>query len=416
VPSLTSEQRAKLSAIASDLTVADGLRVKEIERTTNHDVKAVEYLIKEKLHSTGDPTLAKLTEFTHFACTSEDINNLSYALMFTEAREKVLRSRFISLINKLAELSQEYADTPLLALTHGQPATPTTFGKECAVFVHRLKRQLKNLERVEVMGKFNGATANYNAHIIAYPDVDWFEVSRTLVEDHLGLNWQPVSTQIENHDYVSEMCDTVARMNTIIIDLCRDFWMYIMRGVLGLRTIAGEVGSSTMPHKVNPIDFENAEGNCGVAISMLHHFSTKLPISRMQRDLTDSTVQRAVGSAFAHTIIAIDSTIKGLSKVMVSGPVANRELEEHWAVTGEAVQTLMRRYGLERPYERLKEFTRGREIDATSMREFTENIAREIGEDKPGVKGLENLTPQTYIGLAPVIARKYGTPVAEEEE
>ncbi|EER02392.1 adenylosuccinate lyase, putative [Perkinsus marinus ATCC 50983] len=212
-----------------------------------------------------------------------------------------------------------------------------------------MKRQLRNLERVEVMGKFNGATGNYNAHIIAYPNVDWFEISRILVEDHLGLNWQPVSTQIESHDYVSEMCDTVARMNTIIIDLCRDFWMYIMRGVLGLRTIAGEVGSSTMPHKVNPIDFENAEGNCGVAISMLHHFSTKLPISRMQRDLTDSTVQRAVGSAFAHTIIAIDSTIKGLSKVMVSAPIANRELEDHWAVTGEAVQTVMRRYGLERP-------------------------------------------------------------------
>ncbi|KAF4666769.1 hypothetical protein FOL47_003909 [Perkinsus chesapeaki] len=414
VPSLTPEQRNKLGKIASDLTVEDGLRVKEIERTTNHDVKAVEYLIKEKLHATGDPTLAKLTEFTHFACTSEDINNLSYALMFTEARSKVLRPRFISLINKLAELSQEYADTPLLALTHGQPATPTTFGKECAVFVHRLKRQLRNLDNVEVMGKFNGATANYNAHIIAYPDVDWFDISRTLVEDHLGLNWQPVSTQIESHDYVSELCDTVARMNTIMIDMCRDFWMYIMRGVLGLRTIAGEVGSSTMPHKVNPIDFENAEGNCGVAISMLHHFSTKLPISRMQRDLTDSTVQRAVGSAFAHTIIAIDSTIKGLSKVMVSAPVAKRELDEHWAVTGEAVQTLMRRYGLERPYERLKEFTRGREIDEAAMREFTENIAREIGEDKPGVKGLENLTPQTYIGLAPVIARKYGTPVDKE--
>lgn len=379
--------------------------MKEIEKVTNHDVKAVEYFLKEHLASL--PETACLKEFVHFCCTSEDINNLSYASMIKDSMRVVICPKVDKLLTVLAGLAQQSASVPLLALTHGQAATPTTFGREVAVFVHRVKVQFLKLKCVDFCGKFNGATGSFNAHIVAYPEVEWEAVSRDFVENSLGLTYQPVSTQIESHDYISELSDSLSRISSILIGLCRDMWSYTSRGVLKLRVVAGEVGSSTMPHKVNPIDFENAEGNLGLAISLFDHFSSKLVISRLQRDLSDSTVLRTIGVAFSHFLIALDSLEKGLSKVDVNLDLCEAELNANWSILAEPVQTVMRKHGIAEPYERLKAFTRGRpEVDKSAMRSFIESISGEVPE--PDFTVLKNLTPSTYIGLALDITQKYG--------
>ena len=306
----------------------------------------------------------------------------------------------------LSNLAQATSDVPLLALTHGQAATPTTFGRELAVFVHRISRQLKSLSSVDIMGKFNGATGSFNAHLIAYPNIDWMRVSKEFVESGVGVVYQPVSTQIECHDYIGEIADAMSRMSTILTGFSRDMWMYISRHVLKLRVVAGEVGSSTMPHKVNPIDFENAEGNFGIAISLFNHFSQKLLISRLQRDLSDSTVLRSLGLAFGHFMIAIESLTKGLGKIEVNIEVCKTELENNWSVLAEAVQTVMRKHGLSKPYERLKDFTRGAEVTRASMQSFIESLKHELPEYE--YERLRTLTPSTYTGLASEIAKEYG--------
>ena len=389
---------ARLRALADNFSLDDAARVKAIEATTNHDVKAVEYLIKEKL--ANDVELGPALEFVHFACTSEDINNLSYALMLSEARRTVLLPKLDALVDKLRALAHEHAALPMLSRTHGQTASPTTVGKELANVVARLRRQREVLAALPMPGKINGAVGNYNAHVAAYPDVAWAAFSQRFVES-LGLDWQAYTTQIEPHDGVAELCDACKRIDTIAIDLCRDVWGYISQGYFKQALKAGEVGSSTMPHKVNPIDFENAEGNFGIASALFEHFAAKLPVSRWQRDLTDSTVLRALGTAFGHMLIGFDSLQKGLGKLSVNPERLAADLDASWEVLAEAVQTVMRRHGLPNPYEQLKALTRGHGINADSMREFIASL--ELPADAK--QRLLDMTPASYTGLAGKLAR-----------
>ncbi|HEX7371026.1 MAG TPA: adenylosuccinate lyase [Rhodanobacteraceae bacterium] len=396
--SFSSTERATLQKIADGFSVADAQRIKDIEATTNHDVKAVEYFIKERIGD--DATLKQAKEFVHFACTSEDINNLSYALMLRDAREHVLLPELDKTIAKLRDLAHANADLPMLSRTHGQTASPTTLGKEMANVVARLARQRAQLAVIDIPGKINGAVGNFNAHAIAYPEIDWRAFSQRFVES-LGLQWQAYTTQIEPHDGVAELCDAQRRIDTILIDLARDVWGYISLGYFKQKLKAGEVGSSTMPHKVNPIDFENAEGNFGVANALLGHFGEKLPISRWQRDLTDSTTLRALGEAFGHALIGFASLEKGLDKLEVNADRIAADLDRAWEVLAEAIQTVMRRYGLPEPYEQLKALTRGKGITRETLQAFIGSL------DLPAAdkQRLLALTPATYIGLAADFAR-----------
>ena len=398
VPAFSDAANARLDAIVSGFSVTDAERIKEIERTTNHDVKAVEYFLKERIADSAE--LAAVSEFLHFACTSEDINNLSHGLMMRAGRDQILLPLMDELITAVRDLAHRYADVSMLSRTHGQPATPTTLGKEMANVVHRLRRQREQVTKVELLGKINGAVGNYNAHIAAYPDVDWPAFSNQFVES-LGLTWNPYTTQIEPHDYLAEIFDAIARFNTIVIDFCRDVWGYISVGYFKQRTIAGEVGSSTMPHKVNPIDFENAEGNLGIANAILAHLACKLPISRWQRDLTDSTVLRNLGVGIAHTTIALHSALKGIGKLEADPERLAADLEGNWEVLAEPIQTVMRRYGVEAPYEKLKALTRGRRIGAETLAAFVETL------DIPAEAKAEliALSPSTYLGDAARMAR-----------
>jgi len=388
----------RLRALADGFSTTDAARVKEIERTTNHDVKAVEYFIKERL--SGDAQLGPALEFVHFACTSEDINNLSYALMLRQARNEVLLPRLDALIALLRGMAHAHAALPMLSRTHGQTASPTTVGKELANVVARLARQRDVLAALPMPGKINGAVGNYNAHVASYPEVDWTKLSASFVGS-LGLDWQPYTTQIEPHDGIAELCDAMKRIDTICIDLCRDIWGYISLGYFKQAVKAGEVGSSTMPHKVNPIDFENAEGNFGVANALFEHFAAKLPVSRWQRDLTDSTVLRALGTAFGHALVGFDALMRGLGKLSVNPERLHADLDAAWEVLAEAVQTVMRRHGLPNPYEQLKALTRGQGIDARSMRDFVASL----GLPEDAKQRLLAMTPASYTGLAERLAR-----------
>jgi adenylosuccinate lyase len=398
LPPFQADAVTRLLAIADDFSIEDGERIKAIEATTNHDVKAVEYLIKEKIGN--DPALAQAKEFVHFACTSEDINNLAYSLMLRDARESVLLPALDQVIAKLRGLAHEHAGLSLLARTHGQTASPTTMGKEIANVVARLERQRRQLVAIEIPGKINGAVGNYNAHVIAYPAVDWPGLASNFV-DGLGLTFNPYTTQIEPHDGIAEFADVLRRINIILIDLARDIWGYISLGYFRQALKAGEVGSSTMPHKVNPIDFENAEGNFGLANALLGHFAEKLPISRWQRDLTDSTVLRALGTAYGHSLVAVESLLKGLGKLNVNADRVAADLDNSWEVLAEAVQTVMRRFGLPEPYEQLKALTRGQGITKDSMRAFI--AALDLPADAK--QALAELTPASYIGLADKLAK-----------
>ncbi|XOB94141.1 adenylosuccinate lyase [Pseudomonadota bacterium 24LQ007] len=393
VPAFSAEANAFLDKLVSEFSLADAERIKEIERTTNHDVKAVEYLIKEKIADV--PELHAVTEFVHFACTSEDINNLSHGLMLREGLDQGLLPAMDNLVEKLAELAREHAEQPMLSRTHGQTASPTTVGKELANVVYRLRRQLMQIREVEIMGKINGAVGNYNAHLSAYPDVDWAANAEEFIES-LGLDWNPYTTQIEPHDYIAELYDAIARFNTILIDLDRDIWGYISLGYFKQKTVAGEIGSSTMPHKVNPIDFENSEGNLGIANALFSHLSAKLPISRWQRDLTDSTVLRNLGVGFAHSLIAYEATLKGLGKLEINPARLNEDLNNAWEVLAEPIQTVMRRYNIEKPYEKLKDLTRGKAMTPEVIKNFVETL--EIPEQAKAE--LRALTPDNYIGNA----------------
>ncbi|MEZ5461526.1 adenylosuccinate lyase [Dokdonella sp.] len=398
VAPFSAAARDTLQAIADAFSVSDGERVKAIERETNHDVKAIEYFIKERLQAT--PELVAVLEFVHFACTSEDINNLAYSLMLRDAREQVLLPSLDQLLERLRGLSVAFAAQPMLSRTHGQTASPTTLGKEFANVVARLERQRNQIAGVELRGKINGAVGNYNAHVVAYPEVDWPAFSRRFVES-LGLDFNPMTTQIEPHDCIAEIGDAGRRANTVLIDFARDIWGYISLGYFRQTLKAGEVGSSTMPHKVNPIDFENAEGNFGIANALFEHFSAKLPISRWQRDLTDSTVLRALGTAFGHSLVAIDSLSKGVAKLQMDPARLDADLDASWEVLAEAVQTVMRRHGLPSPYEQLKALTRGQGITRESMRDFVQSL--DLPEaDK---QRLLALTPAGYTGLAESLAR-----------
>ena len=399
VPVFSAAADSALDDIVTQFDPAQASRIKEIERTTNHDVKAVEYFLKERV--AGNPELNAVSEFIHFACTSEDINNLSHALMLKAGREQVLLPGVNEILELITTLAHTQADTPMMSRTHGQPASPTTLGKEFANVAYRLQRQIKQIEAIELMGKMNGAVGNYNAHISAYPDCDWPAIARQFVES-MGLAWNPYTTQIEPHDYIAELFDAQMRLSTILIDFSRDIWSYISIGYFKQRTIAGEVGSSTMPHKVNPIDFENAEGNLGIANAILAHLAQKLPISRWQRDLTDSTVLRNLGTGFGHVLIALDSLKRGLSKLEINAAAMAADLDNNWEVLAEPIQTVMRRYGIDQPYEKLKALTRGQKIDAAAIREFVETL------DMPDAarRELIALTPASYIGNAAAQARK----------
>jgi len=393
VSSLSGEANALLDAIVDNFSEDDALRVKKIEATTNHDVKAVEYFLKEKVADQAE--LNAVSEFIHFACTSEDINNLSYGLMLKEARDTVLLPALDNTISKMENMASDMAAMPMLARTHGQPASPTTMGKEWMNVVARLDRQRAQIADVVISGKINGATGNFNAHLIAYPEVDWLNTSKDFVES-LGLVWSPYTTQIEPHDYIAELNQATSRFNTIIIDFSRDIWGYISIGFFKQKVIAGEVGSSAMPHKVNPIDFENAEGNLGLANAMLQHLAEKLPISRWQRDLTDSTVLRNLGVGFGYTILALSSLDRGLSKLEVNEGKMLQDLDNTWEVLAEAIQTVMRRYALDNPYEQLKTLTRGKGITAESLKSFITDL--DIPADAK--TRLMNITPADYIGNA----------------
>lgn len=394
MPAFSAEANQFLDAIAANFNEADALRIKEIERTTNHDVKAVEYFLKEKVAAM--PELHAVNEFIHFACTSEDINNTSHALMLKEARDTVILPEIRNVIDAIRKLAEEYRDIPLLSRTHGQPASPSTMGKEMANVAYRMERQYKQIANVEILAKINGAVGNYNAHLSAYPTVDWHKFSEEFITESLGVDWNPYTTQIEPHDYIAELFEAVARFNTILIDFDRDVWGYIALGHFKQRTIAGEIGSSTMPHKVNPIDFENSEGNLGLANAMFTHLAQKLPISRWQRDLTDSTVLRNLGVGVGYAIIAYTSTLKGISKLEVNRDALLAELDHNWEVLAEPIQTVMRRYGIEKPYEKLKELTRGKRVDGEAMRQFIDGLALPA-EEKTRLKAM---TPASYIGYA----------------
>ena len=398
VAPFSTETNQLLENILSQFSETDAQRVKTIEKTTNHDVKAVEYFLKEKI--AGNAELEKVSEFIHFACTSEDINNLSYALMLKAGREVILQ-QIENCISALKKLAQDTAEQPMLSRTHGQSATPTTVGKEIANVVARLTRQKQQLENVELLGKINGAVGNYNAHCVAYPEIDWADFAEKFVSS-LGLTFNPYTIQIEPHDYIAEFFHALSRFNTILLDFDRDIWGYISLGYFKQRTIAGEVGSSTMPHKVNPIDFENSEGNLGLANALFGFLAEKLPVSRWQRDLTDSTVLRNIGVGVAHTMIAIQATLKGVSKLELNVDALEKDLNENWEVLAEPIQTVMRRYGIEKPYEKLKELTRGNRITPEQLHAFVENL--EIPTQAK--TQLLELSPRSYVGYAQELARK----------
>ena len=401
VPPFGEDEQAFLRGIVDDFSLADAEAVKRIESTTNHDVKAVEYFLKEK--SAALRSLAAVSEFFHFACTSEDINNLSHGLMLKQARDAVMLPELHDLLEKLAGMAREFAMVPMLARTHGQPASPTTLGKELANVVHRLRRAIGQIADCPLFGKMNGAVGNFNAHLSAYPDLPWPEISRRFVEA-LGLQYSPLTTQIEPHDYIAELCHAQSRCNTILIDLDRDIWGYISLGYFRQKVVAGEVGSSTMPHKVNPIDFENSEGNLGLANAMLGHLAEKLPVSRWQRDLTDSTVLRNLGVGMGYTLIALASTQKGLGKLEVNLERLSEDLEHNWEVLAEPIQTVMRRYGVEQPYEKLKALTRGTGgITRESLRAFIEDLDIPEGARE----NLLALTPAGYTGNAAEATREH---------
>lgn len=393
VPVFSKAATACLDAVITDFSINDAQRVKDIEKTTNHDVKAVEYFLKEKIADNEE--ISNVSEFIHFACTSEDINNLSHALMLKCARDTVLLPVLDELIDRLQSLSAQTKDVPMLAHTHGQPASPTTIGKEIANVVERLKRQLEQLKNVAILGKMNGAVGNYNAHLSAYPDVDWPALAKTFVIN-LGVDFNPMTTQIEPHDYMAEYFHVLMRFNNILLDFNRDIWTYISFGYFKQKTIAGEVGSSTMPHKVNPIDFENSEGNVGVANAIFDHLALKLPVSRMQRDLTDSTVLRNLGVGIAHCLIAYHSSLRGISKLEVNEQALQDDLDNNWEVLAEPIQTVMRRYGVPEPYEKLKALTRGQRMGKENLQVFIDTL--DIPEKEK--QRLKKLTPATYIGLA----------------
>ncbi|MCJ7558400.1 MAG: adenylosuccinate lyase [Gammaproteobacteria bacterium] len=390
-----------LDTLAFAFSAKEAAEVKSIEAITNHDVKAVEYLLKNRIDTVEGA--AHLKEFVHFACTSEDINNLAYALMLREARETVLLPAMDRVIARISEMAKIHAGQPMLSRTHGQTASPTTLGKELANVAHRLGRQRRQLAAVETLGKINGAVGNFNAHVVAYPELDWSGISQRFIAS-LGLVANPYTTQIEPHDWIAEYCDALARFNTVLIDFCRDLWSYISVGYFRQRPVDGEVGSSTMPHKVNPIDFENAEGNLGVANALLNHFAAKLPISRWQRDLTDSTVLRNLGVALGHVIIALEASLKGMGKLEVNAARIQADLDTAWEVLAEPVQTVMRRYGIENPYEKLKALTRGQVVTADTLRTFINGL--EIPEQAR--KELLALSPGSYVGLAESLARNPG--------
>ncbi|HHW78314.1 MAG TPA: adenylosuccinate lyase [Xanthomonadaceae bacterium] len=400
VPPLGEHANRILEGLVEHFSLADAQRVKNIERATNHDVKAVEYLLKERI--AGNAELEAVSEFIHFACTSEDINNLAYALMLREARAQALLPGLDGLIDAITRLARQYADQPMLARTHGQPASPTTLGKEMANTTYRLKRQRAQLATTPLLGKINGAVGNYNAHLAAYPEVDWEDFAHRFVTEELGLDWNPYTTQIEPHDYLAEFFHVVMRANTVLLDFCRDVWSYIAIGYFRQKTVAGEIGSSTMPHKVNPIDFENAEGNLGVANALLDHLAAKLPVSRWQRDLTDSTVLRTLGIGLAHSLVAYQSCLKGIGKLEVDAAMLEADLAANWEVLAEPIQTVMRRYGIEQPYEQLKVLTRGQRVDRETLRTFVATLA--IPEEAK--QRLLALTPATYTGNAAIQARK----------
>jgi adenylosuccinate lyase len=398
VPAFSAETNQQLETLLANFGEAEAERIKAIESTTNHDVKAVEYFLKESFK--GNKELEQVTEFVHFACTSEDINNLSHALMLKKGRDEVTAPEMQRIVDAITNLADKYADVPMLSRTHGQTASPTTVGKEMANVVARLERQLARVIEVELLGKINGAVGNYNAHLSAYPDVDWQANAETFVES-LGLTWNPYTTQIEPHDYIAELFDALARFNTILIDFDRDVWGYISLGYFKQKTIAGEVGSSTMPHKVNPIDFENSEGNLGIANAVFGHLAAKLPISRWQRDLTDSTVLRNMGVGFGYSLIAYAATLKGISKLEINVANLQADLDKAWEVMAEPIQTVMRRYGIEEPYEKLKALTRGQTITQEVMQKFVESL--EIPQEAK--ERLKAMTPATYIGNAVAQAR-----------
>ena len=392
---LKIEEEQFLRTIMTRFTPEEAEKVKAIEKVTNHDVKAVEYYLKEQITGTS---LEGLSEFLHFACTSEDINNLSHAMMLKDGLQALepLQERITSVLTSLAK---DFKAVPMLARTHGQTASPTTIGKELAVFVARLRKQGTSIAAVEILGKLNGAVGNFNAHLSAYPNVDWVALSKKVIEGELGLTQNLFTTQIEPHDYMAELFDALSRWNTILVDLNRDIWTYISMAYFGQKTIAGEVGSSTMPHKVNPIDFENSEGNCGLANAIFGHLSAKLPISRLQRDLTDSTVIRNMGVGFGYSMIAYHSTIKGLSKLKLNEQNLAKDLDNAWEVMAEPIQTVMRKAGIEKPYEKLKELTRGQKITAETIRAFIEGL--ELADDDK--QRLLEMTPGNYVGMAPQI-------------
>ena len=398
IESFSASSISLLDNIKNNFSIDDAKQIKKIEKITNHDMKAVEYFIREKIQS--DPKLKNVSQFIHFACTSEDINNLSYALMLKDARENILLPKLQKLIIILQEMSDSYASIPMLSRTHGQTASPTTLGKEMAIYVYRALRQMKQFENIELLGKLNGAVGNFNAHFAAYPDINWMSLSKEFIEE-LGLTWNPYTTQIESHDYMAEYFHTLARTNTILIDLCRDLWGYISLGYFNLKPIKEEVGSSTMPHKVNPIDFENAEGNFGIADSIFEHLAMKLPTSRWQRDLSDSTVLRNAGVGIAHTIIAFDSTVAGLSKIDINKDVIHEDLKDSWEVLTEPIQTVMRRYNIDNAYEKLKELSRGQKINKKILHNFIEQL--DIPDDAKS--RLKELNPSNYLGNAEIQAK-----------
>ncbi|MGN1393905.1 MAG: adenylosuccinate lyase [Succinivibrionaceae bacterium] len=399
VPAFSNEAIAFLNDIVNNFNIEDAQAIKKHESVTNHDVKAVEYFLKDKVANV--PEINAVKEFIHFACTSEDINNNSHALMLKEAREKVIVPLYQQVIDAITELAHKYAADSMMSRTHGQPASPTTLGKEMANVVYRLRRQLEQIKKVELLAKINGAVGNYNAHLSAYPNVDWKNFSKEFVES-LGLTWNPYTIQIEPHDYIAELFDAMSRFNTIVLDFDRDIWGYICLGTFKQRTIAGEVGSSTMPHKVNPIDFENSEGNIGIANAIFNHLAGKLPVSRWQRDLTDSTVLRNLGVAVGYTEIAMKSTLKGVSKLEANVEHMLIELDNNWEVLAEPYQTVMRRYGVDKPYEKLKALTRGQKVNREIMLQFIDTL--DIPEE--GKESLRKLTPANYIGTAVEFAKE----------
>ncbi|WP_313055383.1 adenylosuccinate lyase [Pseudomonas lopnurensis] len=400
VAPFSAEANALLNQLAENFQLEHAERVKEFERTTNHDVKAVEYLLKEQARQL--PELAKVNEFIHFACTSEDINNLSHALMLRDGRDSVLLPLMRQVADSIRALAVQFADVPMLSRTHGQPASPTSLGKELANVVYRLQRQIAQVEAVPLLGKINGAVGNYNAHLSAYPDIDWEANAREFIEGDLGLAWNPYTTQIEPHDYIAELFDAIARFNTILIDFDRDVWGYISLGYFKQKTVAGEIGSSTMPHKVNPIDFENSEGNLGIANALFQHLASKLPISRWQRDLTDSTVLRNLGVGFAHSVIAYEASLKGIGKLELNAARIAEDLDNCWEVLAEPIQTVMRRYAVENAYEKLKDLTRGKGITPDALQAFIDGL------DIPAEAKAElrQLTPASYIGNAVAQAKR----------